>query len=287
MDQAEIIARINSFPRWHYQFDLKGSLTPIFERGHANRHIQRKKYFFDPLVARLGGSLVGKRVLDLGCNAGFWSLCAAQSGCDYVLGIDGRQMHIDQANFVFEVNEVDKRRYQFVCGNIFEADLRQFGMFDIVFCFGLMYHISKPIELMEKISQVNSDILLIDTAILGLPGSFLGIRRNPLDEPRSSVDYEVVFLPTKQALCDIVRQFSYQVMMLKPAFSDHGGALDYQYRQRRAFLCAKQSDISKWRLLTESNSLPRQLLDPFFLLAFILRKLPFFVKRRLSRRKRR
>src|SRR5215212_7167970 len=30
------------------------------------------KYFFDPLVHLLGGSLTGKRALDLGCNAGFW-----------------------------------------------------------------------------------------------------------------------------------------------------------------------------------------------------------------------
>jgi ribosomal protein L11 methylase PrmA len=41
-------------------------------------------------------------VLDLGCNAGFWSLAAIDAGADLVVGIDGRQMHIDQANLVFE-----------------------------------------------------------------------------------------------------------------------------------------------------------------------------------------
>ncbi|MGH2699183.1 MAG: DUF1698 domain-containing protein, partial [Actinomycetota bacterium] len=54
-----------------------------------------------------GGSLRGKRVLDLGCNAGFWSLEALDRGADFVLGIDGRDMHIEQAEFVFEVKEID------------------------------------------------------------------------------------------------------------------------------------------------------------------------------------
>jgi len=59
----------------------------------------------EPLSELYGGSLKGKRVLDLGCNAGFWSLDALERGADFVLGLDGRRMHIDQANFVFEVKE--------------------------------------------------------------------------------------------------------------------------------------------------------------------------------------
>jgi 2-polyprenyl-3-methyl-5-hydroxy-6-metoxy-1,4-benzoquinol methylase len=62
----------------------------------SNSHEQRKCYFFGPLIELCGGSLKGKRVLDLGCSAGFWSLDAVESGCDFVLGIDGRQMQIDQ-----------------------------------------------------------------------------------------------------------------------------------------------------------------------------------------------
>jgi 2-polyprenyl-3-methyl-5-hydroxy-6-metoxy-1,4-benzoquinol methylase len=134
MRDNEIQQKIASFPQWHYRFDLKGNLTPIFEEGFANRHAQRKKYFFDPLVRLFGGSLAGKRVLDLGCNAGFWSLCAARAGCDYVLGIDGRQMHVDQANFVFEVEGINDEKYDFIKGDLFRLDFRDLGRFDIVLC---------------------------------------------------------------------------------------------------------------------------------------------------------
>jgi tRNA (mo5U34)-methyltransferase len=242
----EIRRKIASFPSWHYQFDLKGNLTPIWQEDRVNRHRQRKRYFFDPLVDLVGGSLAGKRVLDLGCNAGFWSLCAAEAGCDYVLGIDGRQSHIDQANFVFEVNEIQTDRYDFVTGNLFDVDLGQFGSFDIVLCLGLMYHISKHMVLMEKISEVNNDILVIDTTLSMLPGSVLEIRHDRnLEKPKASVDYELVMHPTWEAVHDLVHQFGYSVVTLKPEFEDYEGAFDYQDGKRRAFFCAKQTDISR------------------------------------------
>jgi tRNA (mo5U34)-methyltransferase len=285
MERSEIISRINSFPNWHYQFEIQGILTPVFDKSHINRHKQRKGYFFDPVVQQLGGSLAGKRVLDLACNAGFWSLCALQSGCEFVVGIDGRQLHIDQANFICEAEGIESSRYSFLCGNIFDIDLSQFGSFDLVFCLGLMYHVSKPMELIEKICEVNSDILIIDTFVLGVPGSFLGIRRNRLEEPRSSVDYELVFLPTKQCVLDIVEQFGYSVSMLKPDFQDYAGALDYKLRQRRAFLCAKKTVVTKWSVAVEANSMLSQLADPLFLVSYILRRSPSYVRRRFARLK--
>ncbi len=150
MTQAEIAQRVQSFPRWNYQFNLRGTLTPVFDTRVIHRTAQRKRYCFDPLVRHLGGSLVGKRVLDLGCNAGYWALCAIEAGCDFVVGIDGRQMHIDQANFVFEVNDVDRSRYRFLTGNVFDVDLRTWGEFDIVLCFGLLYHVSSPVQLLAR-----------------------------------------------------------------------------------------------------------------------------------------
>ena len=191
MNDNEILKKINQFDRWHYQFELGSHTTPIFDEGHINRHNQRKSYFFDALVKSQGGSLTGKRVLDLGCNAGFWSLAAIENGCEYVLGVDGRLFHIDQANFVFEVNNISKERFDFKQGNVFEFIRNDLGSFDIVLFLGLMYHISKPITLLELISEVNSDVLVIDTLINKRKKSILEIRHESLDEPRNAFDYEL------------------------------------------------------------------------------------------------
>ncbi len=223
MRDEEIREKIDSFDRWHYQFNLKGNLTPIHKKGRVNRHEQRKKHFFDPLVELCGGSLAGKRVLDLASNAGFWSLNSINAGCDYVLGVEGRQMHVDQANFVFEVKEVERDRYDFVVGDIFQTDLRQFGNFDVVLCLGLMYHVSKHVSLLEKISEVNDDILVVDTTLSKAPGSVLEVVRQSPDSPMSAVDYALAMHPTKQAMRDLIELFGYSVVTLEPEFHNAKG----------------------------------------------------------------
>ena len=247
MRDEEIREKIDSFPNWHFSFDLNGNLT----KRKNYRQVWRKEYFFDPLVELLGGSLEGKSVLDLACNAGFWSLCSVEAGCDYVLGIDHEQMHIEQANFVFEVKEVEKSRYDFIADDIFATDLARFGTFDVVLCPGLMYHITKPMELMEKISAVNSDLLMIDTRLADLPGSAISIRHGGRK-----------MHPTREAVRDLAQQCGYSVSVLKPRFGERGGVEhprakrlgDYRLPGRlgrRAFMCAKRTDLGRLAVETE------------------------------------
>ena len=251
---VEIKKKIDEFPRWHYQFDLKGQLTPIFDKTIIQRHARRKKYFFDPLVQFFGGSLKGKRVLDLGCNAGFWSLHAAQSGCDFVVGVDGRESHVRQAEFVFEVNGIDKSRYRFMQKDIFDLKPEELGTFDIVFCLGLMYHISKPVELMECISAVNKDILLIDTTLSPLGGASFQVAHEDLDEPRNAIDYELVLIPTRKAVVEMTRQFGYSTLVLKPSPQSDGdieGEKNDRLGARRAFICAKSTSLTSFPAETD------------------------------------
>lgn len=264
MIRDEVIReKIDSFPYWHFEFDLNGNPT----RKKSYRQAWRKEYFFDPLVGLLGGSLEKKRVLDLACNAGFWSLCSIEAGCDYVLGIDYQQMHIEQANFVFEVKEVEKSRYDFVAGDIFATDFSRFGTFDVVLCPGLMYHITKPMELMEKISAVNTDVLMIDTRFAGIPGSAMRIHHESHEGEGggSSVDYPLVMIPTREAVRDLAQQFGYNTRLLKPQFGtrdrvEKPRALgDYRWpkRGRRAFICAKKTDLGRLAVETEPIERPR------------------------------
>ena len=250
MNIEDIEKRIYSFPSWHYQFDLNGVTTPIFDETLINRHIQRRRYFFDPLVELCGGSLKGKRVLDLGCNAGYWSLLSLKHGCEFVLGIDGRKMLIDQANFVFEVNQVQEAKYRFLEANIFDIDWTTLGSFDIVLCLGLMYHVNKPVDLIERISLVNSDILVIDTAISLSKSLVFEIGFEDLADPRNALNSELITRPSIQALQDVVRYYGYDIIVLKPDFSDYTGSKDYGKGVRKAFLCTKVSrlsDLARWK----------------------------------------
>jgi tRNA (mo5U34)-methyltransferase len=244
MNHDELRAKVDNFSQWHYQFDLDGIITPIFDKNHVIRHEQRSRYFFDALVSVCGGSLKGLRVLDLGCNSGWWSLKAIDAGADFVAGIDGRQMHIDQANLVFETKHVDPARYEFSVGNVL-TDPWPAGEFDVVLFLGLLYHISKPVELMQRIAAANTDLLVIDTQIIDAGGSYWLSYREPLDEARNAVDFETVLHPSRKAVVDLGKQFGYNVVPLPLNMTSFRGSPDYMIGERLAFLCAKRTDLSR------------------------------------------
>ena len=243
MDTEQLRERVAGFPHWHYEFDLQGVRTPITNPEFANRHRERKRYLFDPLVRLCGGSLEGKRVLDLGCNAGFWSLAALEAGADFVLGVEGRKLYVDQAELVFEAKSIDRARYRFLVGDLFSLDLDAAAPFDIVLCLGLLYHVSKPMSLFERISSWNKDILLVDTTLSLLPGAHLRIIEEKPDEPLTAVDHVIAFVPTREAVAKLAREVGYSVAMLRPRFESWEGAGDYRVGSRRAFVCSKQTPL--------------------------------------------
>jgi len=243
-----------SFERWHYAFDLAGVTTPVSYPGCANRHAQRKRYFFDPLVRLCGGSLQGKRVLDLGCNAGFWSLAAVEAGCDYVRGVDGRAMHVAQANLVFGVKGIPRERYDFVEGDVFEAP---FGEgFGVALCLGLLYHVNRPVQLLERIARANTDLLVIDTAIVPGDAAALYIVADDAEDARMAIRSEPVFIPTAPAVIELVRAYGYHGVMLQPSFDDYTAAEDYREGRRRAFVCAKHSPLDGFEGVVEAAFAP-------------------------------
>lgn len=238
MSRAALQERVDAFPVWHYQFEFDGGVkTRIHRADWANRHAQRRRTFFDPLVALNGGSFAGRRVLDLGCNAGYWSLAAIEAGADFVLGIDGRQMHVDQANLVFDAKGVDPARYRFQTGNIFDHDYE--GRFDVVLCLGLMYHIAKHVQLFEIMAGVDPEFILIDTTVSLMPMSAFFVRREGLDDPRNALDSELVLVPTRHAVLDLAKQFGFNGVALAPNVTDYTGMDDYRTMERASFICSR------------------------------------------------
>jgi tRNA (mo5U34)-methyltransferase len=228
-------SRVEALRPWHYQFDLDGVITPIYRPDTITRHPERKRIGFDPFVRAMGG-LSGKRVLDLGSNAGWWSLAALDAGAEFVLGVDGRQKHIDQANLVFETKGVDPERYRFELGNIFTHD---FQSFDVVLCLGLMYHIAKPVELFEIFSRVDASYVLIDTHVSLIPTSAFRVALESLDSPRNAIDYEMTLIPSRQAMRDLAAQFGYETAILAPNVENWTAMEGYRQGTRAMFICSK------------------------------------------------
>jgi glycosyltransferase involved in cell wall biosynthesis/SAM-dependent methyltransferase len=239
--RAEIERRVAGFAQWHYAFDLGGIRTPIRDETRVNRHEQRRRYFFDRAVERLSGSLKGRRVLDLGCNAGFWSLAAIEAGAEHVLGLDARPMHVEQAELVFSARGVDPDRYEFRCADIYDVDLTAEGPFDLVLFLGLLYHVHDPVGLFERLRRWTSELLVVDTTLSTAAGSTFELVREPLDEPRNAARAELVLVPTRQAVLDVGEGSDFDVEALEPAFTSWEGSEDYRDGRRLAFLATPRA----------------------------------------------
>jgi SAM-dependent methyltransferase len=236
MEAEELARRIAAFPAWSYRFEFEGGVsTPSFNHATVNRQEQRRRYFFEPLLQLTGGSLRGRRVLDLGCNAGFWSLAAVEAQADFVLGVDAKQMYLEQAELVFDAKGIDPARYRFEQGNVLAHDFSE--GFDVVFCLGLLDHVAKPVELFELIAAIAPQLLVIDTEISRSRASIFEV--DSLYHRENAVEYETVLVPSRLAVLELAAQFGFEAVALPHNMDDYAGMDDYLHQRRLAFICAK------------------------------------------------
>lgn len=259
MQTQELERRIAAFPRWHYRFQFEGGIvTPVAHSGQINRHEQRRRYFFEALLQVMGGSLRGQRVLDLGCNAGLWSLLAVEAGANFVLGLDVHRPYIEQAELVFEAKGIECSRYRFEQADIFEQ--RSADCFDVVLCLGVMEVTAKPVELFELFAGVAARVLVIDTVVS--PGRSSYFEVSKVDQPHDPVEQSLVLVPTVAAVLDLARAFGWEAVALARNMTDYSGMDDYRQHRRVAFLCAKDASLDALPSAPADRELPWRWIDP-------------------------
>jgi tRNA (mo5U34)-methyltransferase len=264
MDARELEQRIASFRGWQYEFQFEGGVrTPVVNRALVNRQRERYRYFFDALLRLTDGSLRGRRVLDLGCNAGFWSLAAIEAGADFVLGVDAQQGYIDQAELVFEAKGVDPARYRFERANVFEHELG--GSFDVVLCLGLLDHVCRPFELFERMSRTAAELIVIDTEVSRARLRLFELSR--LYNTTDVVDYPLVMVPSRAAVVELAAQFGFDALALAPDIADYAGMSDYRRQRRLAFVCSKGTPVAGLTAAGDPSLVPWWVRDPRALLS--------------------
>lgn len=124
-----------------------------------------------------------KRVLDIGANDGFWSFWSEQAGAadvlaidvekytDYDWGFDGppaSMCQVPQQNkdiVFFALRDALKSQVRREHASVYDLNPERFGLFDIVFCYGLLYHLRHPLLALERIRGVCCDFVVIETHI--------------------------------------------------------------------------------------------------------------------------
>ena len=104
----------------------------------------------------------GKTVLDIGCNAGFYSSVAKVRGARSVLGIDYFQHSIEQARLLRDILQLD---IDFRQGDG-EALGEGLGPFDVVINTGVMYHLQNPMQFLSNMARLTSELMFLESEML-------------------------------------------------------------------------------------------------------------------------
>jgi 2-polyprenyl-3-methyl-5-hydroxy-6-metoxy-1,4-benzoquinol methylase len=98
------------------------------------------------------------RLADLGCLEGGFAVEFARMGFQ-VLGVEVRDANIAACNYV--KSKTSLPNLAFAKDNAW--NIVKYGMFDVVFCCGLLYHLDRPKEFLETVSSVTKKIVILQT----------------------------------------------------------------------------------------------------------------------------
>src|SRR6185437_4890294 len=151
--------RIGELGEWFHNINLGGADTaPHHFLGDYPTNKWKR------FAHAIPSDLHGKTVLDVGCNAGFYSLEMKRRGADRVLGIDSDERYLNQARFAAEVSglDIEWRRL-----SVYDVESLN-EQFDIVLFLGVLYHLRYPLLALDLLRRhVVRDSLVTQSMLRG------------------------------------------------------------------------------------------------------------------------
>lgn len=167
----EMESRITELGPWFHNLRL-GEVQTAPEHFLGDYPQVKYERFRDALPVDLSGW----SVLDIGCNAGFYSFEMKRRGASRVLGIDTDEHYLRQARFAAEVSGMDVAFERLPVWEVASLEER----FDLVIFMGVLYHLRHPLLALDLIHEhVAKDVLL-----------FQSMQRGSREIAELSADYE-------------------------------------------------------------------------------------------------
>jgi tRNA (mo5U34)-methyltransferase len=149
-------ARIAALAPWFHNIDLGG--VPTAPEHFLGDYPSDKFARFGHVVP---ADLTGLSVLDIGCNAGFYSMEMLRRGAARVVGIDSDERYLAQARLGAEVLGFAGAEFR----NLSVYDVAALAeRFDLVIFMGVLYHLRHPLLALDLIREhVARDMMLFQT----------------------------------------------------------------------------------------------------------------------------
>ncbi len=111
-------------------------------------------------LAGLGLPVDGRSTLEVGAGVGHLSRFFLERGCRLVT-TEARPENVAEL----------QRRYPDVRSEVADVEdsLAGLGRFEVVFCYGLLYHLESPVRALRNMAEVCDELLLIETVVCDSP----------------------------------------------------------------------------------------------------------------------
>lgn len=226
----------------------------VFDQKHYDSLNSARAAVVSALLDELKPQLGLKSAIDVGCGLGYFSGLLQSLGLK-VTAADGRSENADEA----------ARRQPGVEFHTYNAEnpaIRTLGQFDLVFCFGLLYHLENPLLAIRHLQAMTGRLLLIEAVIFPGNEPIMGL----VDEVSSDDQglNHFAFYPTEACLEKMLFCAGFPFVYRLARMPDHSDYYSGTAKRRvRAMLAASPMPISsKFLLRVDEPHIPIQPWDP-------------------------
>ena len=237
------IARVRKDPPSRQTTEITIHLTP-FDQKEYRQLIEARGETIHRTVTRLKTVVELLNAVDVGCGVGFFSQTLVECGLN-VCGFDGREENVAEARHRFP-------HIPFEQGDIEERGILQLGRFDLVLCFGLLYHLENPVQAIRNLRGLTEKCLLLESMCLPDEKPWMLLREEPGQEDQSLSD--IACYPSEGSLVKILYRAGFGKVYRVIPPPDHDDFREtVEHARRRTVLLASHTsiDVAGFRLIPE------------------------------------
>jgi cyclopropane fatty-acyl-phospholipid synthase-like methyltransferase len=159
MDNNTLKKKIESLSPWYQSVKFNEEVSCVSDHSRLSG-----EYAWNHIVKFLPEEMGGMRVLDLGSNAGLFSVRCAQRGASEVIGIEKEKKHFKQSKFLIDYFSQEKELPVRIINSPLESiGSLNLGKFDLVLAISVLYWVGRKRGDKYSKENRNRELKFIDT----------------------------------------------------------------------------------------------------------------------------
>jgi tRNA (mo5U34)-methyltransferase len=195
--------RVDALGPWFQNIDLGRGVRTAPDHFLGDYPAFKFRRFADAVPA----DLEGRSVLDIGCNAGFYSIEMKKRGAGRVLGIDSDDRYLEQARLASQTLGFPDIEYR----NLSVYDVGALGeKCDLVIFMGVLYHLRHPLLALDLVREhVAGEMMLFQTMQQGTEAVLQVPEDHPFHKPGTTQPPDYFDNPAYPRMHFIEREFAH------------------------------------------------------------------------------